>query len=250
VSVAIDPRTAAGRREVGSLRERKKDATRRALAEAAMNLAIERGYAAVTIADITEAAGVSRRTFSNYFAGKAECVAAVTEGWFDDIAESIRDAPLGHRMDELLCEALLRVAADLPERWERFYTLLHAEPELKAMVGAIDEANCEQLTQVIAPRFGVTADDIRVRMLATYGVIAGRTCLEDWVLRGRPGGQQSFQAQLDLALSIIDLTAFPGTDPEAVRETGHAVVSEEGHAVVYEEGHAVVSDAPAPKPRH
>ena len=69
-----------------------------------MSLADERGYAVVTIADITEMVGVSRRTFSNYFAGKAECIAAVTEGWFDDIAQSIRDAPDGYPLDQLLCE--------------------------------------------------------------------------------------------------------------------------------------------------
>jgi AcrR family transcriptional regulator len=214
VSVRTEHSAAVDRPDPSSLRERKKDATRRALAETAMNLAIERGYAAVTIADITDAVGVSRRTFSNYFSGKAECVAAVTEGWFDDIAQSIRDAPDGQPLDQLLRDALLRVAADLPLRWERFFSLLHDEPELKAMVGAIDEASCEQLVQVVAPRLGLAVDDIRVRMLSTFGVLAGRTCLENWVLRGRPTGAQSFAAQLELALSIIDLHAFdPPDDP-------------------------------------
>jgi AcrR family transcriptional regulator len=208
VSVRTEHGVAADRPDPSGLRERKKDATRRALAETAMNLAIDRGYATVTIADITDAVGVSRRTFSNYFSGKAECVAAVTEGWFDDIAQSIRDAPDGQPLDQLLCNALLRVAADLPQRWERFFSLLHDEPELKAMVGAIDEASCEQLVQVVAPRLGLDVDDIRVRMLSSFGILAGRTCLEDWVLRGRPAGSESFAAQLELALSIIDLHAF------------------------------------------
>ena len=213
MSVRTEHIAPTDRADPTSLRERKKDATRRALAETAMNLAVERGYAAVTIADITDAVGVSRRTFSNYFSGKAECVAAVTEGWFDDIAQSIRDAPDGQPLDQLLCDALLRVAADLPQRWERFFSLLHDEPELKAMIGAIDEASCEQLVQVVAPRLGLAADDIRVRMLSNFGILAGRTCLEDWVLRGRPTGPKSFAAQLELALSIIDLHAF---DPPIV----------------------------------
>ncbi len=57
-------------------------------------------------------------------------------------------------------------------------------------------------------------DDIRVRMLSTFGILAGRTCLEDWVLRGRPAGPQSFAAQLELALSIIDLHAFDPRPPD------------------------------------
>ena len=204
------------------LRERKKDATRRALAEAAMSLCIERGYSAVTIADITDFVGVSRRTFSNYFAGKAECVGAAAEGCFDDIVQWIAAAPPALPFDQLLCDALLRVAADLPDRWELFAVLMHSEPELKAMLGAIDETNCEQLAQVVAARFGFAEDDIRVRMLATFATVAGRTCLEEWVLRGRPGGDQSFAAQLTLAFSIIDITAFsvPGVSPDIVPVAG------------------------------
>jgi len=190
------------------LRARKKDATRRALAETAMNLAVERGYAAVTIADITDAVGVSRRTFSNYFAGKAECIAAVTEGWFDDLAQSIVMAPPDRRLDEILCDALLVVAADLPERWERFFGLLHDEPELKTVALANDEATVDLLVQVIATRTGLAPDDIRVRMLARYGSLAGRTCMEEWVLGGRPEGERGFQHQLNLAFSIIDLAAL------------------------------------------
>ncbi len=192
------------------LRERKKDATRRALAEAALTLALERGYAAVTIADITDAVGVSRRTFSNYFAGKAECVAAVAEGWFDDIGQAINDAPQGQPLDVILCESLSRVADDLPERWERFFGLFHNEPELKAAVVASDEVNVEQLGDAIADRCGLPRGDIRASMLAAYGNLAGSACLERWVLAGRPDGAAGFQAQLTLAFSIVDLGALSG----------------------------------------
>jgi len=198
-----------------------------------MNLAIERGYDSVTIADITDAVGVSRRTFSNYFSGKAECVAAVTEGWFDDIAQSIREAPDGQPLDQLLQNALLRVAADLPQRWERFFSLTHDEPELKAMVGAVDEASCEQLVQVVAPRLGLAVDDIRVRMLSNFGILAGRTCLEDWVLCGRPTGSQSFAAQLGLALSIIDLHAFDQPDSPPDSDPDHSGPTAVGRAGVH-----------------
>ncbi|MFD0684228.1 TetR/AcrR family transcriptional regulator [Actinomadura fibrosa] len=58
----------------GGLRERKKEATRRALHEAAMRLAIEHGLGDVTVEAIADAAGVSRRTFSNYFGGKEDAL--------------------------------------------------------------------------------------------------------------------------------------------------------------------------------
>lgn len=57
------------------LRERKKADTRRALSEAALQLTLERGLDNVTREDIAGLAGVSLRTFSNYFAGKYEALA-------------------------------------------------------------------------------------------------------------------------------------------------------------------------------
>src|ERR1700739_4805595 len=57
------------------LRERKKADTRRALSDAALNLAFEHGLENVTREDIANLAGVSLRTFNNYFNGKYEALA-------------------------------------------------------------------------------------------------------------------------------------------------------------------------------
>ncbi len=57
------------------LRERKKLDTRRALSDAALKLAFERGLDSVTREAIAELAGVSLRTFNNYFTGKYEALA-------------------------------------------------------------------------------------------------------------------------------------------------------------------------------
>jgi AcrR family transcriptional regulator len=63
-----------GAMELG-LRERKKLDTRRALSDAALELAFERGLDNITRDDIADRAGVSLRTFSNYFTGKYEALA-------------------------------------------------------------------------------------------------------------------------------------------------------------------------------
>lgn len=57
------------------LRERKKADTRRALSDAALRLAFERGLENVTREDVANMAGVSLRTFTNYFSGKYEALA-------------------------------------------------------------------------------------------------------------------------------------------------------------------------------
>ncbi|KAA0077377.1 TetR family transcriptional regulator [Mycolicibacterium sp. P9-64] len=57
------------------LRERKKVDTRRALSDAALELAFERGLENVTRDEIAARADVSLRTFNNYFANKYEAIA-------------------------------------------------------------------------------------------------------------------------------------------------------------------------------
>ena len=80
-----------GVEEPPGLRERKKAATRAALHEAAVRLAAEHGFDRLTVEAIADAAGVSRRTFSNYFSGKEEAL-------FHGDAERLR------RLLELLAE--------------------------------------------------------------------------------------------------------------------------------------------------
>lgn len=60
---------------MAGLRERKKLDTRRALSDAALKLALEGGFDAVTREAIADLAGVSLRTFNNYFSGKYEALA-------------------------------------------------------------------------------------------------------------------------------------------------------------------------------
>lgn len=57
------------------LRERKKADTRKALSDAALQLAIQEDFENVTREAIAALAGVSLRTFNNYFTGKYEALA-------------------------------------------------------------------------------------------------------------------------------------------------------------------------------
>lgn len=59
---------------MSGLRERKKRKTLTAIHEAAMQLFAERGYAAVTVADIADAADVSRATVFTYYPAKENIV--------------------------------------------------------------------------------------------------------------------------------------------------------------------------------
>lgn len=198
------PRPAPAREDDGGLRERKKDATRRALAERALHLALTRGYDGFTIAELVGDVGVSRRTFSNYFTGKAECIAAVTDGWLDDVLDAIRDAPSDASLLDVLQTGLIAVARQGTARWGTLQSLADSEPELAAQLLAGDEAVAAMVGEEVAARAGLDAGDIRVRLLAGFAVTAGREVLSRWAASGRATDNAELAALLESAFSIIN----------------------------------------------
>src|SRR5262249_23725595 len=86
------------------LRERKKLATRQALGQAALRLAVERGLDDVTVEDIAAEANVALRTFRNYFATKYDAICALGT----DRALRIGAARRSRPADEPLWDAITR----------------------------------------------------------------------------------------------------------------------------------------------
>ncbi|WP_280275033.1 TetR/AcrR family transcriptional regulator [Nocardia wallacei] len=87
-----------------ALRDRKRERTRRALLEAAVDLFETRGYESTTVADIAATAEVGTRTFFNYFESKEELL-------FPEPDERVRAAVHAiatRRPDERPVEVLLR----------------------------------------------------------------------------------------------------------------------------------------------
>lgn len=76
-----------------SLRERKRQQTRVALIDAAVELCLKRGYEGTTVEQIAESADVSPRTFSRYFASKDAVFIAVLEDLAVEITAAIKRQP-------------------------------------------------------------------------------------------------------------------------------------------------------------
>ena len=75
------------------MREEKKAATRLAISESAATLLLEDGMSALTVARVSERAGVSPRTFHNYFADIDEALLEFVGKVFRAIAEQIDALP-------------------------------------------------------------------------------------------------------------------------------------------------------------
>jgi AcrR family transcriptional regulator len=82
------------------LRERQKQQTREEIARAAMELFLARGFDAVTVAEVADAAGVSEKTVYNHFSAKEDLVFPDVEQRWTALLDRIRDRAPGTSLVE------------------------------------------------------------------------------------------------------------------------------------------------------
>jgi AcrR family transcriptional regulator len=177
------------------LRERKKLATRQALGLAAMRLAIERGLDSVLVEDIAEAAGVSARTFNNYFTSKYEAICSLAF----DRAVRIGSALLERPADEPLWTAIVNAvmseygSADraLDAEWMAGVRLVTSTPSLRGEYLKVQAMTQHSLAGAIALRSGFKPSGgygggsggttMFPRILAAAVTAAVQAALESWL---------------------------------------------------------------------
>src|SRR2546428_2536905 len=77
------------------LRERKKQQTRQLIAQTARRLFAERGFEAVSVAEVAREADVAEATVFNYFPTKEDLVYSGLESFENELLAAIRDRPSG-----------------------------------------------------------------------------------------------------------------------------------------------------------
>ncbi|WP_077489749.1 TetR/AcrR family transcriptional regulator [Sinomonas mesophila] len=168
--------------ETLSRREQNKAATRESIVAAALGLARERGLGAFTVEDIAESAGVSRRTFFNYFTSPEEAIAAPTFGFLDRALERLGDRP-----DEPLLDSALTVIYGLADNdliapmAESFLVAHGHEPVARFQLQAFEECR-EKIVAAIRGRGGADSlDGLYVHALAACVISCGKSALEVWM---------------------------------------------------------------------
>jgi AcrR family transcriptional regulator len=163
------------------LRERKKHATREALREAALRLALERGPDNVRVDDIAAAAGVSPRTYNNYFSSREQAiVAAVTAEREARIAAAVAARPAGVRLADAVTEAIVEQYTAPADRDRDALPLITSRPALRDAFLATAAGMEQPLTAVIAERLGDTGPHT-ARVLSASVAAAVRVALGQWV---------------------------------------------------------------------
>lgn len=170
-------------RSVG-LRERKKEATRQAVHEAALRLTVEHGFDQLTVEAVADAAGISRRTFSNYFAGKEDALLHGEEQQIRELVRAVRERPAEEGAWTALRAAVAQFAERVapPEReWAVRTRLAMRHPSLLARQLANHAALERDLADAVAARPGRGPDQVRPLVLAAAFLSSLRIAMCVWI---------------------------------------------------------------------
>ncbi|GAA2208962.1 TetR/AcrR family transcriptional regulator [Nonomuraea monospora] len=176
-------------------RERKKAATRQAIADAALRLFLERGYDDVGIREIADAADVSTTTLFKHFPVKEALVFDEEAAGEARLLSAVRDRPPGQSIPAALREHALRhrrLAGTGDPDFAAFLELVDSTPALRDYHQAAWLRHTAALARVIAEESGLPADDPACTALAHFALEAPSA------VRGRPGTHQALTRVFDL----------------------------------------------------
>jgi AcrR family transcriptional regulator len=186
------------------LRERKKAETHQALAKAALDLADRLGPDRVTVEAIADVAGVSPRTFFNYFPSKEDAIVGIAPAQSSALLADLLSRP----EDEPPLDALRAVVLAAAERlqaggddWVIRHRLIQKHHSL-AVTRAAWFAEVEQrMAAEIARRTGLDPDlDVYPALVVSATIGALRVAIDVWQERGRAGALETL---IDDAFDVL-----------------------------------------------
>lgn len=155
------------------LRDRKKLATRRKLGEVAFRLFTERGFDAVGVREIADAADVSVTTLFKYFPSKESLVFDEDEEIEAELVQAVRERPPGVSIPEALRRYMEQRLTDgemSPENVEPMHRLIEETPSVAAYARQMWLRFEGTVAQAIAAEIGAAPDDLRCMALAHFAL--------------------------------------------------------------------------------
>ncbi|MFI6298752.1 TetR family transcriptional regulator [Nonomuraea sp. NPDC050790] len=198
------------------LRERKKEKTRVALLDVALDLFLEQGYDATTIEQIAGVVDVSPRTFFRYFPSKDSIPLWFHEQGEETMTETLDSRPADEPPFTSLAHALRAMFHDMhgstPEDAERFLKLRKLFEQNPALVGKSVARGTEterRLTEIIARRRGVGDDDQLSHLIVAWAMATMRVGFE---CPTEPMNIDAIVERMEQTLAIAERSLRPGWD--------------------------------------
>ncbi|MBK1782997.1 TetR/AcrR family transcriptional regulator [Prauserella cavernicola] len=169
------------------LRERKKAATRQALHEAAVRLAMELGLDRLTVEAIADAATVSRRTFSNYFTSKEEALLYGDRSRVEELLGRVRARPRSERPWAALTAAAHDGSPDQlapdPEWVARARFIRSHDVLLAQQVATFASLERELVAELLSRMPEAQRSPTRARLMAACYLASLRVAVQEWLDR-------------------------------------------------------------------
>lgn len=158
-----------------TLSQRRVRRTRRAIADTARRLFIERGFEQVTVAEIAAAAEVAEKTVFNHFPTKADLVFDADDSVLEHLLSAVRDRAPGESVLTAVRDALNRVMSDLGTGEPRaaqvaFRRMVADSPALQAHQRAVAARYERSLAVLLAEETGADPGSAEP-FLAAVGLI-------------------------------------------------------------------------------
>jgi AcrR family transcriptional regulator len=191
-------------------RERKKQQTRDAIAHAGLELFVEQGYEATTLAEIAEAAGVSTRTIFAYFPSKEDILFCDFEMLRDRLAQALAQRPDGKDALGTLRDFVLSVAGSKTELDDKIEGIVAIDETLQSHKRARFSQLRELLAAAIAVDLDAGPDDFRPQ-IAAASLTAAFEALELRDRKPAPHTPEEVAAAVDPIISFVraGLEALP-----------------------------------------
>jgi AcrR family transcriptional regulator len=193
-----------------SLRDRRKDRTRRMIQVEALRLFADKGFAATTIEEIAAAADMAPRTFFRYFPAKEEVVfwADYQPALASFVAARPGDEPAIQALRHGIVDGLADFYDQDRERLLERIKLAFRTPALHPRLRQQQADWAAAMTALLAARLGARPDDLEVRAIAAAIAAALFVAIEEWQARD---GQGDLRALIDRALGTILASHAPAT---------------------------------------
>ena len=198
------------------LRERKKERTRALIADTARRLFTERGFEAVSVAEIAREADVSEATVFNYFPTQEELVYNRLGAFEEEMLAAVRDRAEGESIVAAFARFISKPRGLLrsrdPEEVEALAGIsrtIAASPALLARERQIFDAYTDSLAGLIADETGAGADSIEPWVVANALLGVHRASVDyarKRIVAGarNPGLARSVRRQIAKALAGLD----------------------------------------------
>lgn len=188
-----------------TLRDRARGAVREEVMRQAWDLFLRQGFEATTVDEIAEAAGMSRRTFFRYFAGKDELVLERLLVAGAEIAAALEARPSDEAAWPALraaFDATVAVQEHYADRSRPLHLMLRDEPPLRASILERRRRWEELLVPLVALRLGpgvTVVDDPRPQAVTGAALACLEAAQELWA----EGAERSLGDLLDDAMNAV-----------------------------------------------